>query len=1326
MKKIHTFLGLTVLSAILAISCTYDLVSAPTSSGGDSNPAAYPDSIQPPSVLTASQGGYRSVELNWDCIKNAVSYIVYSAETPFDTFQQIYKTTGTQTSCTIEEECGSSKYYCVSAVNYYGTVSSKSKVVYGTSLATPVITDIIQSSEGTSLTLNWWMDNCDSDTYQDSVKFIISVYDSSTASQSILNMEVDDGSSRSAEITGLSPNTDYYFQVQAECSLNPEKKTSSDLTSKSTAHRIIPDAAENFTVSQGTSTTEVLLSWNLPSLVEYYDASTNSYVYNPVYFTVNRKLYGNDDSTYECLARIGSGTASGLTQTFAEYIPGAQLTFTDSTAVRGKQYVYMIQSYTDNTNKIYTSDSSKTQGISGWTISDASVSINSSITYDENDHNIISKIDGEFTFAFQPYNIQYTYLITRTKTSLDLSTTFEETIIQCSNSLSSIKSFKDTFTDPKEEAGYYKYKIYILPYQTASVTQIPAEENVIEILEPVQQITVTEDARLIPSITNFKVSDGYKDKFLLSWDSIENAAYTITYTPVVDGHPQTEVSVNLQKENSSEDGFYTVEGSTVYYECPAASGDSRVFTLTADTGLKNSASLDQIYHTLGTALLTEAAPDYDKITVSWPAVQMADTNYTVTAHYQDSSKELAVEDVLLLTEYDENQENFTCVLNKPEGYNNPAVSGKPVTLTVTATNTKTGDTTSSSLSVHTLGPALINASAATIPNSSNSLTLRWAQVDGAEKYLIYRTMYSDSSANSIAAADTYIVDAQTLEVSEYNGQSTAGRVNVKSGSGFFIFTDKQTDAAETYGYQTHQEKIQWGLPFGYVVLPVKAGGSQDDFSFEENSLKMSSSSKVNYGTLSDVKTAAYGYGLNLMASKSESASKVSVQWDKPYFTNLTPTLYRRQMYDSSAKWTKVATLGQGVNSYQVTISKEDISKAFEYAVQYEASSSCEFVESFTQTLANTLEDSLESPRYIYPDGVKAEPLNKGYVLALADFDAAYGGQGTSLGNSSYYQENVTWTEWDYDVRALGPDSFTVDLMNYNLSSDWNTICTAAISDKQESLSPVTNLEDTSVTAVTSGLFIKPVSLSAASDGRGTTDGLLKVLRDAKHYYSVNLTASHTGTTITSRQGEDASIYAYRQISDEELAKTALYIFAYGFYLNDGGNPDYSNIGTQFKYGGKNTIQGLSGYANFTDRSTATFELGAGKYKQYYDFKSYCPELYTPAGILVSSPVKITTDTYSCGIKGASDNYIYTFRDSHTITIENSDDTIPLDYSAVLGFSCSNNESITITITRNGSTSNELINTNNDNELRKAWFPMQIHSDKNYELQSSAYGWWPSN
>ena len=115
-----------MLLPLFIIGCRYDLVDEPSLDYNEHKTAAdYSDFILPPSKITASHGESKAVTISWEAVENAVQYQIFAAENPFSTFSKVSETKGTETEILIEEESGITKYYCVSAVNYYGTVSAK-------------------------------------------------------------------------------------------------------------------------------------------------------------------------------------------------------------------------------------------------------------------------------------------------------------------------------------------------------------------------------------------------------------------------------------------------------------------------------------------------------------------------------------------------------------------------------------------------------------------------------------------------------------------------------------------------------------------------------------------------------------------------------------------------------------------------------------------------------------------------------------------------------------------------------------------------------------------------------------------------------------------------------------------------------------------------------------------------------------------------------------------------------------------------------------------------------------------------------------------------
>ena len=167
------------------------------------------------------------------------------------------------------------------------------------------------------------------------------------------------------------------------------------------------------------------------------------------------------------------------------------------------------------------------------------------------------------------------------------------------------------------------------------------------------------------------------------------------------------------------------------------------------------------------------------------------------------------------------------------------------------------------------------------------------------------------------------------------------------------------------------------------------------------------------------------------------------------------------------------------------------------------------------------------------------------------------------------------------------------MKNKNLSStkDWIPIANVTIDEEGKfSISVIDGLEsewDTTVTisGAKNGISTKPTSLVNKSSEE--SNGLLKVLRDTKHYYSLNI----TGNGNTDRQAGDESIYAYRQITDIELAKCVSVIVADAIYQT--GIPTYQG--------------GLANYAkNYLEGSQGQFLISHyGGFEEFFKALDKC-------------------------------------------------------------------------------------------------------------------------
>lgn len=1172
MKKINfqlkDFLFLSLL--FIFTSCQYNLLIPPTiEPPKDKEASEYGDVISVPTHMNASHGKYRSVELKWEPIINATQYQIFAADTPYDTFVQVAETKKAENLITLTEGPGISKYYAVKAVNYFGSVSSLSPIAPGSTLAVPVITSIDSSNNGTTATVTWWMENCTESTYQKNVKYIVTCFMSDGSTE--VGTKTAAEAETSVIFNDLSPNTNYVFQVEAFLASDQDNTEKSDKLDAETARRLIPNAPENVTASMGESTDEILVSWKLPEFVDYAIAA-KTYAAHPVYFSVERKLASQPDSSYvkiisyagtirnaaaqptdatirfSCNPSAASSSSSlNLTVTSAgeapnanyeDYVPGSTITYKDTAAnglERGKQYNYRIRSYVDDTSRTISSDTAVAT-VTGWLITIPSFQANGSYVLSEDEKNYTS-IGVNYTFNFETFDVDnYTYFITESKTNFN-ATTEPETQIFISSGKSSVNSFSKSFDTPASQKGYYNYKLYICPPGSGNYS------SPLISLQSFGSITVTDDPKDIPSVENLTINDGYSDHYELTWDYNEKCNYLLKWVSYVDGIAQPEESLQIEESNNNLWTINNGSPSTITVNHPAPSGDSRKYVVVAVSGVNKETDPSSIMETLGTASVEIDSYNYDSIQVRWPIVQKA-TDYEVTAFYEDdpsrpliqtsdpNSPGYGQEDSIQI--YEKNYKKYTVSL--PEGYNDSARSGKPITLTVKSKNSATNSSTNSIKTVKTLGPAMIGTAIDDERTDNDSIGIKWNKVAGADGYIIYRTKYAYNDFNQIIRTDYYYYDNSDNKL-KINGEE------VDSNRAFTSFTDTQIFLKDMYypddsngqnSYYANQADICMGIPYGYVVFPVK---KHDDVIFDLNTLKFDGQSAVKYRTISDLKNASYGYGINLHASKAASGKTQVLNWTEPYNSSgHSATVYRR-MAGSNDNWTKVTTNLTAGNEISFDIQKEERENAYEYIVKYQKNTTCEQF-SMEQSMINVLANT--------KDTVSSEQANKGYLLYVP-FKAGTGASSsTTFSHPDYFSEILSWNNWDYSKRELGPNSAKIYIYNKNISSNWQVI--KELDKNCVCNSNLTNLSDITLEHTQSSIKLKPTSISNAANDKGTTDGYLKVLRDARHYYKMELKRDenhvvYIGGVTDEKQTSEDLIYAYRNITKEELFRCINLIFA---------------------------------------------------------------------------------------------------------------------------------------------------------------------------------------
>ena len=1175
------------------ISCKYDLLPAPSSNGNSNAPQFNNKKILPPQNVIASQGDYRSVTLSWDPVKNATQYLIFSADTEFNTFEKVGETKGSATTFTVQEPTGSTKAYYIKSVDYYGNSSRPSFIAIGSTISVPIITDITKNKEGDIYTLNWWMSNCSESTYEDLISYTINVYEEGINTPTKIEIP---GNLTSYNLTSLKQSTVYKFTIEAFKTGTKQKHEISDAEPIETGHRIVPDAVKELTVSKGISTTDINISFTLPSTIE---SSTGDGTYekdNPLYFTLKRKLADEDDSAFTTIYEyIGFNANSKYAKNISDekkiILSGSytedhlvELTNKLETADRGKKFVYQIQSYTDvkgnieneNISSAITSVASET----GWTIANSSFRLEASniIEKDENNPEVekITKISVTFHTSFDNLDQNYSYYLTTLKYALEDEKLLEvngktENLIKKANNIFELNDYTISYDNPDEQQGYYAYKLYITKESDSS--EVPTNPtDIIEEISSPSKITVTSDANALPVIKNgddetFYVEDGYSDKFILTWDVIEgDCSYILSwrnkngdgYTDSKSIGPFTAENYSEPNESGTTISNFEIKGGKITLTHTAEPGEIRSYTLTAIKGLSNSCEKKEDFYALGKAAPEMQTPDYDTITIVWDKVQRAKTDiteaYTVSAKYADGSTELITTENCKITEEDN---KIKCVITKPDGYDDASISGKTINFEVKTIGEK--DNTTSNSQVYNLGPANLNVTRD--PDLyPDHINISWNRIEGANGYLVFRTI-KDISGNYISEGNALFVNQDGVyydgsKISSAESQFTGEKVSFTD---CYEYTNR--DDAQTDTLKRDQIQLTWGLPFSYTVVPVL---SDKDISFEisNSQIKAETTKKdhtFTYKNMSETISSTFGYGLNVNASKAASNTTVTVTWEQPYNpANKIPRVYRR--LNKSNDWDKVANPTQSnekTMSVDITYGPND-TNTYEYAVVYNNS---EFDETYLEKLASDF-DTENSPK---------ELKCKGYTLSLPQgFITASHGAG--------YQEIFDWTDstYDFNNRNIGPDYYEIQILNKNKATGWTAIGKIKI-DKDNNYDSRKADKD-STDALQNSTQVKFVSSDAYQaifepefNSDNITTGQMQVLRDYKHYYrlvAVKMTDDKRENAIEAiadihinTDGTEVPAYAIRDITDEELMRCISLIIADAINqagINDGGNAASTN------------------------------------------------------------------------------------------------------------------------------------------------------------------------
>lgn len=1026
---------------------------------------------------------------------------------------------------------------------------------------------------------------------------------------------------------------------------------------------------------------------------------------------------------------------------YPNYIPGTKITLTDKTASRGEKYSYRVQSFIDdNGKKNVTSDESWSDG-TGWLINSPTVSVSS--TYKEKPKKTeaeptkIESFTVTLNFKFDDFDQPYNYVITETCQKMKKATEEEieagkedlpegdpKITLHVTSSYPSIAQKEFSYTPLEDELYYQKYSYKVSICNSSSEDTSSAYYTV----EVSNSVIVINDMSRIPKIENFSINDGYKDKFVISWKYNKDYKYTLKWKNIDKNNNESDNQEVL--DNSVLETMLSEDNIVTFYHI-ANSGDRRKgYSLTANNGFEDTENYPDEVQTLGTPE-PFFEPSYNSIKILWKPVQKA-AKYEITADY--SGKPISASEI----KTDEDNNLYYEIIEPygkadDETYNttNAEISGQKINFKIESISKNKAneevDRASSpdNFKIFTLGPAAIEhiesvegnpavARGIAINGSDDSISLRWNKVEGAKGYLIFRRKYSENYYSDIKnQADVYYYSTETKSTTLIPDDGSKLPVSCNETAGVITFNDnyKQIEDYDNI-YEMNQDQIAWGFPYGYTIIPVK---NSSDFTINDDLSIHGKSNSIEYTQVSLNKIektgSTYGYGFALTASKGVSLNQVDLVWKDPHNATQKPTIYYREYNaEPGSLWKR----GLAASNFDSTLIVPEISyKAYDYVAYYTpAPSETIKIKPYFEEYISKQKDSYE------------ERFNKGYILALEKPKAEYAGNLNEDDKTDryYYSERFSLNQYSKEEKKQGFDKAEIFMLNTNKKDGWKKIAELDPSDFsiKETLS---NAEyDLNIEKPTNfDLILTPATIK---NGGTNTKGLLQVLRDAKHYYMIKASRTFTDSegktkTLETSVGSDGSIYAYRQITDEELVKSTMLVIADAFNVTPEGNTTNGITGSFWWDSNYDAAIWYKLKMKITNFSYSWIEL---------------PNKYSSSN-LYTSFIKISSQNDSSSVMGRADNKHPYFLCQNDNKKFNKDKLIPLtvtsteqmtssklplsSYSGTVNFAASDSE-FNVKVEHDGTeTFKKYVS---KNEEVKKWFPAKI-GDNDYSGKSSADGWW---
>jgi hypothetical protein len=339
-------------------------------------------------------------------------------------------------------------------------------------------------------------------------------------------------------------------------------------------------------------------------------------------------------------------------------------------------------------------------------------------------------------------------------------------------------------------------------------------------------------------------------------------------------------------------------------------------------------------------------------------------------------------------------------------------------------------------------------------------------------------------------------------------------------------------------YKNQQNNLTWGYPYRYYVVPVvNRGGAPEplasiDFAYEKDGSNKNSAiasytirennTDVRYSGAASVEQEGFaiGFGQNVVATKGTYASsgnvndKIRITWaPPPLLSSVAGFNPRYAVYRRASGSSTFETATTSVNATEYDDTPETKGVAYEYVIGITNGSSSDgsqpqsfghFIE-----LCNTLRDEKNRPNMLgfMLDMVRMTSVSRNEIKVGNDFAEEVEWYSAGITNSASADPN-----W-------GIDGYTVFVMNRNIDGNWREIADMSDIPYQTNQSVIVN----------------------------NSGGLLKVLRDYRHYFKVRSYVLRNGEKIygpdhsaswSDSFNESGNLYVKwgaRQISADEFA-----------------------------------------------------------------------------------------------------------------------------------------------------------------------------------------------